>query len=207
MSWWWRPEDTAPYTFDRADGEVLDIARITRDLCGALGEARLEWYTADGRAMIRDVSLEGRGLEARTADVGRVISTGIAAGTVLALPDLSELDEAARALEVSVVGFGMDNPAVLSDDRITAAVDAIRQKNGVIVVAEYPSAGLIPLVDLASGFVFERGNLLCHTAIVLRERGVPAIVAPGAGKWLRDGMKVELSPAGLAVLDPEDRTC
>ncbi|GLW02875.1 PEP/pyruvate-binding domain-containing protein [Streptomyces lavendulae] len=205
--WWWRPEDTAPYTFDRADGEVLDIARITRDLCGALGEARLEWYTADGRAMIRDVSLEGRGLEARTADVGRVISTGIAAGTVLALPDLSELDEAARALEVSVVGFGMDNPAVLSDDRITAAIDAIRQKNGVIVVAEYPSAGLIPLVDLASGFVFERGNLLCHTAIVLRERGVPAIVAPGAGKWLRDGMKVELSPAGLAVLDPEDRTC
>ncbi|MFD7120206.1 PEP/pyruvate-binding domain-containing protein [Streptomyces sp. NPDC059922] len=38
--WWWHPEETPPYTFDRSDAEILDIARVTRALCESLGEAR-----------------------------------------------------------------------------------------------------------------------------------------------------------------------
>ncbi|KRD23486.1 MULTISPECIES: PEP/pyruvate-binding domain-containing protein [unclassified Streptomyces] len=204
--WWWRPEETPPYDFDRSDAEVLDIARVTRALCTSLGEARVEWYTGDGRAMIRDVSLEGGRLAAPAAPGGQLISGGVASGTVLHLPDLGDLDEAARAVEVSVVGSGMDNATVMADARITAAVAAVSRATDVIVVAEYPSAGLIPLVDLAAGFVFQRGNLLCHTAIVLRERGVPAIVSPGA-TGLRDGMRVEISPAGVAVVDHREQAC
>ncbi|MFE4540302.1 PEP/pyruvate-binding domain-containing protein [Streptomyces scopuliridis] len=204
--WWWHPEDTPPYVFDRSNTEVLDIARVTRALCESLGEARVEWYTDDGRAMIRDVSLEGGRLDAPSAPGGQLISGGVASGTVLHLPDLGDLDEAARALEVSVVGSGTDNAAVMADARITAAVDAVSRATDVIVVAEYPSAGLIPLVDLAAGFVFRRGNLLCHTAIVLRERGVPAIVSAGAA-GLRDGMTVEISPAGVTVLSDREQTC
>ncbi|KUJ69262.1 hypothetical protein ACZ90_13040 [Streptomyces albus subsp. albus] len=205
--WWWRPEETPPYVFDRRDAEILDIARITRALCGALGEARVEWYTSGGAAMVRDVSLEGRRLDARSAPGGQLISNGVARGTVLTLPDLAGLDEAARLLEVSVVGSAADDARVMADDRITAATAAVRAGDRVIVVAEYPSAGLIPLVDLAAGFVFQRGNLLCHTAIVLRERGVPAIVAPHAARLLRDGMSVELSPAGVSVVHPGERVC
>ncbi|MFE4644512.1 PEP-utilizing enzyme [Streptomyces sp. NPDC056730] len=204
--WWWHPEETPPYTFDRSDAEILDIARVTRALCESLGEARVEWYAGDDGAMVRDVSLEGGRLDAPSSPGGQLISAGVASGTVLSLPDLGELDEAARALEVSVVGSGMDNAAVMADARITAAVDAVGRAEDVIVVAEYPSAGLIPLVDLAAGFVFQRGNLLCHTAIVLRERGVPAIVSPGAAR-LRDGMAVEISPAGVTVLSDREQTC
>ncbi|MFD7120205.1 PEP-utilizing enzyme [Streptomyces sp. NPDC059922] len=166
----------------------------------------MEWYAGDDGAMVRDVSLEGGRLDAPSSPGGQLISAGVASGTVLSLPDLGELDEAARALEVSVVGSGMDNAAVMADARITAAVDAVGRAEDVIVVAEYPSAGLIPLVDLAAGFVFQRGNLLCHTAIVPRERGVPAIVSPGAAR-LRDGMAVEISPAGVTVLSDREQTC
>ena len=192
---------------DRSDAEVLDIARITRALCDSLGEARVEWYAGDGRAMVRDVSLEGGRLDAPSAPGGQLISGGVASGTVLNLPDLAELDEAARALEVSVIGSGTDNAAVMADARITAAVAAVRRTDNVIVVAEYPSAGLIPLVDFAAGFVFQRGNLLCHTAIVLRERGVPAIVSRTAAPLLRDGMSVEVSPAGVTVVHDQERVC
>lgn len=205
--WWWRPQDTPPYSFDRSDAEVLDIARITRALCDSLGEARVEWYAGDGRAMVRDVSLEGGRLDAPSAPGGQLISGGVASGTVLNLPELAELDEAARALEVSVIGSGTDNAAVMADARITAAVAAVRRTDNVIVVAEYPSAGLIPLVDFAAGFVFQRGNLLCHTAIVLRERGVPAIVSRDAAQLLRDGMSVEVSPAGVTVVHDRERVC
>ncbi|MGW6605341.1 PEP/pyruvate-binding domain-containing protein [Streptomyces sp. NPDC055036] len=204
--WWWHPEDTPPYAFDRSDTEILDIARVTRALCASLGEARVEWYAGDDGAMVRDVSLEGGRLDAPSSPGGQLISGGVASGTVLNLPDLGELDEAARALEVSVVGSGTDNAAVMADARITAAVDAVGRAKDVIVVAEYPSAGLIPLVDLAAGFVFQRGNLLCHTAIVLRERGVPAIVSPGAARLL-DGMAVEISAAGVTVLSGREQAC
>ncbi|MGW2254920.1 PEP/pyruvate-binding domain-containing protein [Kitasatospora sp. NPDC001660] len=199
--WWWHPHPTAPYAFDRSDREIRDVARITRAMCGALGEARLEWYSQGERAMVRDVSLEGRRLHPLGAgpDAGHVIAGGSVIGTALVVPEIAALDDLARAWEVSVVGFGSDNTAIMADDVITSTVAAARAVDAPVIVAEYPSAGLIPLVDVASGFVFERGNLLCHTAIVLRERGVPAVVLPRARELLRDGQSVEISPAGVTV--------
>ncbi|GAA2531879.1 PEP/pyruvate-binding domain-containing protein [Pilimelia columellifera] len=195
--WWWRPEDAPLYPLDLPDPQVRDIARISRTMCAALGEARLEWYTSAGRAVIRDVSLESRRLPGQRSSAVNVISPGSATGVAVTLPDAGVLDDLVAAHDISVVGS--DDPNLFDSDALDSIIRAMSVHERTIVVAEYPSAGLIPLVDRAEAFVFERGNLLCHTAIVLRERGIPAIVMPAAREWLRDGMTVEVSPAGAIV--------
>jgi phosphohistidine swiveling domain-containing protein len=49
--------------------------------------------------------------------------------------------------------------------------------DSVIVVAERASVDLLPFIGARGvvGFVFERGSILAHLAVVLREKGIPAI--------------------------------
>ncbi len=42
------------------------------------------------------------------------------------------------------------------------------------------------------GFIFEGGALLCHLAVVMRERGVPGLVVPGAQTQFTDGEMIVL---------------
>lgn len=45
-----------------------------------------------------------------------------------------------------------------------------------IILAEAPQIELTPLVSSAKGFIFRKGALLAHFAVVLRERKIPAFI-------------------------------
>jgi phosphohistidine swiveling domain-containing protein len=47
----------------------------------------------------------------------------------------------------------------------------------IVIVAERASVELLPFVEAPGvvGFVFERGSILAHLAVVLREKGIPAV--------------------------------
>lgn len=49
-------------------------------------------------------------------------------------------------------------------------------KHGEILIAERTDPGWIMLFPIASGVIVEKGSLLSHASIVLREMGIPAIV-------------------------------
>lgn len=68
--------------------------------------------------------------------------------------------------------------------------------DGEILVAARTDPGWVPLYPSASGLLIERGSLLSHSAIVARERGLPAIVnIPDLCRRLEDGMVVEMDAA------------
>jgi len=52
------------------------------------------------------------------------------------------------------------------------------------------------LLVAAAGLVIERGSVLCHTAIVARELGIPTIVdVEGATSRIKDGSRVRIDGA------------
>jgi len=68
-----------------------------------------------------------------------------------------------------------------------------------IIVALRPSIELLPLVNnsQAVGFIFHEGALLCHLAVVLRERGIPALVGTSDElALLQEGAMISVSTAG-----------
>lgn len=47
-----------------------------------------------------------------------------------------------------------------------------------IILAEQPELQLMEYMPFASGFIFRQGSLLCHLAILLREKNIPALIYP-----------------------------
>ncbi len=77
--------------------------------------------------------------------------------------------------------------------------------HNTIYVASSPAVSLLQLVrsldPRRSGFVFEEGSILCHLAIILRERGIPAVIAPDISKFHPD--QVVTLDARSERLNPE----
>ena len=62
---------------------------------------------------------------------------------------------------------------------------------GDILVAPFTSSGYNVLLPLLGAIVTDRGGALCHTAIVAREFGIPAVVGTGdATARIPDGARL-----------------
>jgi phosphohistidine swiveling domain-containing protein len=191
----WSAYAAAPYQLTLPQVAMLEIAGMARKLA-ELGEARLEWYVANGLAYLKDLSLESRRLA--TTQRSRVLSAGRAEGAVLRIDDLDELDQLSQSYGLSVVNHDDQQASVIENQTVRSLLRRIEALGGeVILVAEYPSIGLLPLIPYVKGFVFERGAMLCHTAIVLRESGVPAILLPHALASIRDGERLAIDATGV----------
>lgn len=74
--------------------------------------------------------------------------------------------------------------------------------DNVVIVAERASVDLLPFVGApgVSGFIFERGSILAHLAVVLREKGIPAVA-------LEDNLLIGSLPDEAVVeIDASDRS-
>lgn len=188
---------TTPFSKELA----RNVARYAHRLCAELGEARLEWYAVGERLIAKDVSLESTPISAASNSLGAnsigpvglsTVSPGTAVGRARWIHDLSTLDDQANSQGISV--FSHDDSVAT-----TSARPGDGSAEPLVYFAAYPSTGLIPLIDGAVGFVFARGTLLAHTCIVLRERGVPAVINPDVAH-IKNGDRVRLGPDGLTVL-------
>lgn len=64
-----------------------------------------------------------------------------------------------------------------------------------IILAETPNLELAKFIPQASAFIFERGSILSHFSIILREQKIPALIYPNALKL--NGKKILISKTEL----------
>jgi len=83
---------------------------------------------------------------------------------------------------------------------IRSLLDAGRLKPGDVLVCQTTAAPWTPLFATAAAVVTDTGGILCHSAVVAREYGIPAVVGTGsATSLLRDGQLVEVDGAAGVV--------
>jgi len=174
--------------------EVLrEIAALGRKISAELGEVRLEWVYDGYLVQLFDLSEESRPL-VEAVNLSHIVSAGYAEGPVCIMEDIDVLDplfnDSVRDIDVVPKQAFLD---VLESEAFKSmATDVLCHMDKPVVVAEFQKRTLAVLADHVAGFIFERGALLCHLAIILREKGVPAIVVPDARKHLRQGERVRL---------------
>jgi len=86
-----------------------------------------------------------------------------------------------RAHTVRVVSPGTVKGTLKRVDRtsIPDVVSTLSETNQKYVfLAEKPYSEFVDLLKFAKGFIFNEGSMLCHLAIVLREKGIPARIIP-----------------------------
>jgi pyruvate,water dikinase len=76
-------------------------------------------------------------------------------------------------------------------------------EEGEVMVCEMTLPPWVPLFSVAGAVVADTGGILCHTAIVARECGVPAVVGSQVGtSVIEDGQTITVDgTGGIVYLD------
>jgi rifampicin phosphotransferase len=86
----------------------------------------------------------------------------------------------AQATNETLSGLGVSRGTYTGRARVVqGAADFGKVQAGEILVAPVTSSGYNVLLPLLGAIVTDRGGVLCHTAIVAREFGIPAVVGTG----------------------------
>lgn len=151
----------------------LNLLRaVTADALKNLGEVQIEWVLANNLLYALDYSPVVESKLALSHD-GRVMSQGFARGRAFVINVTEEIESYSIAPSMSL----NEVPSISAYGRLFAdIVEEIEQLDApAIIIAKRPYAALASIIPWASGFIFEKGSLLCHLGVLLREKKLPAI--------------------------------
>jgi len=99
-----------------------------------------------------------------------------------------------QATNETLSGLGVSRGTYTGRARVVQeAADFGKVEAGDILVAAVTSSGYNVLLPLLGAIVTDRGGVLCHTAIVAREFGIPAVVGTGeATARIADGARIRV---------------
>lgn len=156
------------------------IARLADDLAAMHGPTIIEWVIgARGELFYIDhTKLAGT---THTGTEPRMIAAGRCTGKVVRVINDAVLEQLSIGAAVSVSSTDADVHQHSAVAEIITRIEVVRATGGqVILSARRPYAVLAALVDLVDGFVFDLASRLCHLGIIVRERGIPAVVHESA---------------------------
>ncbi|MEM9042691.1 MAG: PEP-utilizing enzyme [Actinomycetota bacterium] len=132
-------------------------------------------------------------------------------------PDLAGLpDEMATMMRISIdvvelleatpdvaalSGTGIGTESYRGRARVVADADEalLRIEPGDVIVTRLTVPTFNSVLAVAGAVVTEHGGLLCHTAVIARELGIPAVVGASGALDLPDGAEVEVDPVAGVV--------
>lgn len=175
---------------------IIQIVHLTKCLNDNFNNVRAEWILNDKGVYLFDVSVE-KGQLTKGYGNTSILSTGTQKGPVRILPDARIFNQYIKHVSVRM---GYDLSEIEKKESIVVIKKELNILDGDIIVCEYPNEKLSVLLDTAKGFIFERGSLLCHFAIILRERKIPAVIVPNALSVFKEGQMVEIQNDKVTVL-------
>ncbi len=158
--------------------KLAEVRHAAVSLAATYPDAGIEFgYTPDGQFFLVDLY---RSASVNPPERRDVLSEGRVVGRIRIL------DVPADAIESSIERHIHSRPAESDPSSAVAEILVVRRPFHVLDELVYRAApGTL-------GFICDGGALLCHLAVVMRERGVPGFVMPGATSAFRDGERVVL---------------
>ncbi|AYP23493.1 PEP/pyruvate-binding domain-containing protein [Pantoea agglomerans] len=152
--------------------DISLLKRVTTDALSALGEVQIEWVLAQGHLYALDYS-NVSDTYLTLSSSGRVMSPGYARGPAYHISQTEQIESYSIAPSMSLTD--VPDASVYGDLFSTLVQEMEKLPAPPIIFAHRPYAALASLIPWAAGFVFEKGSLLCHLGILLREKKLPAV--------------------------------
>ena len=108
---------------------------------------------------------------------------------------LLDYEETVYKRGTGIYGVGCNNGIITAKARVIEDVrDIDKIRKGEILVTKFTDTGWTAKFSKLAGIVTEYGGVLCHTAIVSREYGIPCIVcAHDAMSKIKDGDRITIN--------------
>lgn len=177
--------------------EVKKIYEYTVKMSKRFNEARLELYYSNNTLYSKDISLEDNTLEFTSVNL---ISSGVSKGEVFHLEFLEDLDKLAEDFSISLVKHEEKEDKVLEEEYVKSIIKSFQEKD-IILFVERPSKGLLLFCAYVKGFVFEKGSVLSHIGILLREKGIVGVIDQDSYYKYQNGDRIEVVGDKIISLD------
>jgi phosphohistidine swiveling domain-containing protein len=179
----------APAPFTAAD--VDELVSVTAAAQQAFGVVQLEWVLHDAELYLLDISaLNEPAMPLHRGEGNSVISFGYAVGPVLRIGATAELAQLSDGPAISLTSIPDGARMGRTFGELLSMVRSCTRPPVVLVPRPY--AALAPLLPHVAGFIFEQASSLCHLAILLREKNVPAIASEVLFQSVVDGSLVTI---------------
>ena len=167
-------------------GILADIIKMTVSLDKISENIKIEFEVAGNKAYFNDATLDHKGIYSKLV-IDKVISAGDFFGKlkVMTEEELRELKEQLGGRSFIAESEFIRKSKKYLKERLKD--ESVRE----VLVAPYPDSCLSALVSYYEGFIFERGGLLSHLAIILREQNKPAVIHREISGYA-DGADVEV---------------
>lgn len=183
----WKKQAIESYELKLNKNQIKQICTLTKKLTNSFNGVRIEWIISDNDIYLFDVTIEKTHMEDIYCN-GNTISKGSCEGEIRFLDDVSLFDDYADDISVRM-GHAFEK--LNNQEQLKKLKINLGLKNKIIV-CDYPKEHLALLVDEAIGFIFERGSLLCHLGIILREKNIPAVILEDAKTKLTRIDKIQI---------------
>lgn len=186
------PAPGANTLFSGADLTILHD--VTTCALEKIGDIQIEWVFSNGQFYALDYS-SVRGSMTVLTDNTSVMSPGFARGNVFIVESSEALENYSIAPSMSLT----DIPdASVYGDLFTSLIDDMQSlSQRPILFSKRPYAALASLLPYVSGFVFEKGSLLCHLGVLLREKQLPAVCDEQLFHQMAHGEPFELNTVSI----------
>ncbi|TKI50945.1 PEP-utilizing enzyme, partial [Lysinibacillus varians] len=164
------------YIIDAVKKNQLNLANCVNEINSEFNTTTTEWIYEKGIFCFIDYSNKGKVNYENIINTS-IISRGAAKGKIF---DLTKYSEELHRLSIgAAVSIDDEKTLDLSYHQVIQEIieELEKYKEKPIVLAKLPYACLSGILNIASGFIFEKGSTLCHLAILLRENDIPAVVA------------------------------
>jgi len=196
---WWREEfrDASTMMYDVIRQYTLALARHLCD-SGTLDEIDDIWFVpvTDLWALLRRDRLELRSVVARHRRYFDAYRNYLSDNELMPA-GASRVRAAEPVADGCLTGIGASPGQVRGTARVIESLEDIsRLAEGDILVTRFTDTGWTAAFARLSGVVTEYGGMLCHSAIVSREYGIPCVVGvTGVLGHVRDGQVLEVDGA------------
>lgn len=172
------------------NNEATQLKDNTLIAVDTFGHIQIEWVVSSRCLYPLDFSYVKSAVDYIANQDSVFISPGYALGTIIKISNTNEIKNMSIAPIVSV------NDAAEHENMGDTFDDVIKQIQALasppIIVIDKPYASLASLLPMVSGFVFKSASILCHLAILVREKNMPALASNHLYETLETGANFEL---------------
>ncbi len=147
---------------------------------------RIEWELEYDKVYLNDLSFEHTEID-DTVISSKCLSSGELKGEIRVIENFTYIKNILK--NRSIVAESSYYVAMRSETfEDFLKTHNIEPDKKYIFVCNYAYPSLSLLINYSCGFIFEKGGVLSHLGIILRENGIPAVIEDGALSKYKDGM-------------------
>lgn len=180
------------HSFKGYEEQFLHIADLTRRLYKDGQRGAVEWWICGNEVFAADISLSEMNINFLDDNTTYFISKGRISGSAYCLDEdsIEELNKISfgTAISVDKIEIGAISNRIFL--RLKQELEQYGQKDEVVLIVRKPYLGIAPLLNYVSGVVFEEASMLCHLSVMLREKGIPAVVVGDKFNRIKNGERI-----------------